>query len=160
MRKKIVYVVVFLMCLTAVVVASWLTTAVYWDADWPVGEWVILVRDAEGVPIPGVRLSVRSSETGEFIRGPFENYSGPESLVSDAEGRIQLYNRDEGFWGGHYWKLFWIWPIGRAPGPLPINLHISSDGHEAVVLPAEELFTRGTVIVTLYSKSRHTRGSK
>jgi len=156
MRKKILLWVAVIMGLAgALAIASWWTSMVHVRYRVEGGRAiVVMVKDAKGQPVGRGRVTVRVVGTRPLPAGLFEGYTGPGSIVTDEDGRVELSVPSEGWTDSTTdWALFWCIPIrGRAPLPRRVRIEVSAEGYRPESFTAEHGFRKGTVTLTLRDK--------
>jgi hypothetical protein len=139
-------------------VLSW-ATQMHWKGSFGPGDWSICVRDNQGRPVPGVHVEYLSARDDRFVTFPadgevvgkeiFDNYSGPDSVVSATDGIIRLYNTRDRRYSGTEWRLFWIWPVRTGPAPRESRLRLFAGGYESVTVKTGDLVSNGRIDVVL-----------
>jgi hypothetical protein len=120
-------------------VASFVTTAVNWDGWFPRGQIRVYVVDESGAPLPGVSLRVTEPVSGRWTGvWPLEENTTDRDMVSDANGVITCHSDGLEF-GGFYWDLFWVIPLGTRRGP-EFNFEFAKDGFQSRILADGEFF--------------------
>jgi len=158
-KRSIIILVIVLLAIGVLLTGlSWVTTYVAWVGRMPKGTWILYVKDVTGTPIHYAKVDFLSSRTGTLVAtqgGPFDNCTGPGSVASDSDGAIELRNTKAFLYGGTYWKLFWVWPIGACPdmGPRAIVLRISAQGYKPSTLDMTTVLSQDKLVVTLYNKA-------
>jgi len=115
--------------------ASWVTTSWAGHGEFSPGEWPVVVKDENGVPIEGARAIVSPGTSSVFW-----NYRGPGSLVSDDRGQLLLKTHPAGGprYGGRGWSLLWIWDIQQADRPT-WEVAFEAEGHAKTVVPSDAI---------------------
>jgi hypothetical protein len=62
------------------------------DGGYPQVEWQITFRDAQGLPVPGVRLRVEDLDGHEFFLYPVTDYLPDHIPMSDDAGRMVFHH--------------------------------------------------------------------
>lgn len=133
-------VIAFLVLAILMVIGGLLTptSSGMWDGAFPSGEFHILIKNADGQPIPGAVLNVLGRENGFAYGYPFDNYSSNSELVSDEQGLIiALHEYQDIEFGGRCTEYFWVY-TKCSDGPEYFG-QIAADGYQVKDFSINEL---------------------
>jgi hypothetical protein len=129
-------------------IASFVTTAGFWDGGFPSGEFRLTIKNANGQPIHGAVFHVFRGGTRELSFGyPFENHVAGRDIASDVGGQLTLIQPRSGLqFGGFSWKLFWLIEMGaKVP---KYDCEIIAPGYQAVEISVRQIVQAPPLMTT------------
>ena len=162
MRKTRRYTAVAVALVAGLAIASWETTRYQASGHIHAGTYRITIQDDSGKPVNGAELKIVMLRGKPVPSLLFSNYSGPNSITSDGEGRMELIvpppSKGYGYGG---WVLFWVIPFEGEPSlPERLQLCISAAGYQAETVSFRRLLEEPSLVVVLRSSTETRRGDR
>lgn len=146
--------------ITLLIMLSWCTTEIIWDAEIRPGDWTVQVLAEGGIGNTnacvsvimenGKVLTIDQNHDEKVTRSPIDNYTVPGSLCADRQGIIRIRISRPLRYGGVQWKALWLYPVGRGPNesPVPKTILISMGKCGSVIVPIDDLRKMHEVVIT------------
>jgi len=133
-------------------ILSWHTTEVHYLGWLGAGEYRVRVIDDREQAVAGgsVTVSVGGETPSRLL---FENYTGPNSIVTDGSGEFSLVVPRPLPTGGRERYLFWIWRVGTVPFTESIKVEVRAPGYINGVASTRDVLDR-TSVATVVLRSR------